>query len=95
MRYSLSGGEEGAPPELADASIFLRGHRADGVASGPAGRAGHDGQHLAKPARGDAGTMHGLDVAGEAKAKLGVEDLLAEFKRRRGVDIDEDALLLG
>ena len=37
----------------------------------------------------------GLDVAGEAKAKLGVEDLLAEFKRRRGVDIDEDALLLG
>ena len=37
----------------------------------------------------------GLDVAGEAKAKLGVEDLLAEFKRRRGVYIDEDALLLG
>ena len=35
-----------------------------------------------------------LDVAGEAKARLGVEDLLAEFKRRRGVEIDEDALLL-
>ena len=26
-----------------------------------------------------------LDVAGEAKARLGVEDLLAEFRRRRGV----------
>ena len=36
-----------------------------------------------------------LDVAGEAKARLGVEDLLAEFRRRRGVEIDEDALLLG
>lgn len=36
-----------------------------------------------------------LDVAGEAKARLGVEDLLAEFKRSRGVEIDDDALLLG
>ena len=36
-----------------------------------------------------------LDVAGEAKARLAVEDLLAEFRRRRGVAIDEDALLLG
>ena len=36
-----------------------------------------------------------LDVAGEAKSRLAVEDLLAEFKRRRGVVIDEDALLLG
>ncbi len=36
-----------------------------------------------------------LDVAGEAKARLKVEDLLAEFRRRRGVEIDEDALLLG
>ena len=29
------------------------------------------------------------------KARLGVEDLLAEFRRSRGVEIDEDALLLG
>ena len=36
-----------------------------------------------------------LDVMGEAKARLRVEDLLAEFKRSRGVAIDEDALLLG
>jgi putative tryptophan/tyrosine transport system ATP-binding protein len=36
-----------------------------------------------------------LDVQGEAKARLGVEDLLAEFKRRRGVELDDDALLLG
>ncbi|MFZ1430823.1 MAG: ABC transporter ATP-binding protein, partial [Geminicoccaceae bacterium] len=36
-----------------------------------------------------------LDVAGEAKGRLGVEDLLAEFKRSRGVEIDDDALLLG
>ncbi len=36
-----------------------------------------------------------LDVAGEAKARLKVEDLLAEFRHRRGVEIDEDALLLG
>lgn len=36
-----------------------------------------------------------LDVMGEAKARLRVEDLLAEFKRSRGVEIDEDALLLG
>ena len=36
-----------------------------------------------------------LDVAGEAKARLAVEDLLAEFRRRRGVAIDEDTLLLG
>jgi putative ABC transport system ATP-binding protein len=36
-----------------------------------------------------------LDVAGPAKARLRVEDLLAEFKRRRGVEIDEDVLLLG
>ena len=37
----------------------------------------------------------GLDLAGEAKARLTVEDLLAEFRRTRGVEIDEDALLLG
>ena len=36
-----------------------------------------------------------LDVAGEAKTRLTVEDLLAEFRRTRGVAIDEDALLLG
>lgn len=36
-----------------------------------------------------------LDVTGEAKARLSVEDLLAEFKRTRGVEIDDDALLLG
>ena len=36
-----------------------------------------------------------LDVQGEAKARLTVEDLLAEFRRRRGVAIDDDALLLG
>jgi putative ABC transport system ATP-binding protein len=36
-----------------------------------------------------------LDVAGEAKLRLSVEDLLAEFRRRRGVAIDDDALLLG
>ena len=36
-----------------------------------------------------------LDVAGEAKRRLTVEDLLAEFKRRRGVEIDDDVLLLG
>jgi putative tryptophan/tyrosine transport system ATP-binding protein len=36
-----------------------------------------------------------LDVQGEAKARLSVEDLLGEFRRRRGVEIDEDALLLG
>ena len=36
-----------------------------------------------------------LDVQGDAKARLGVEDLLAEFKRRRGVQLDEDALLFG
>ena len=36
-----------------------------------------------------------LDVAGEGKARLKVEDLLAEFRRSRGVEIDEDALLLG
>jgi putative ABC transport system ATP-binding protein len=35
-----------------------------------------------------------LDVAGEAKARLGVEDLLAEFRRRRRAEIDDDALLL-
>jgi putative tryptophan/tyrosine transport system ATP-binding protein len=35
-----------------------------------------------------------LDLQGEAKARLGVGDLLAEFKRRRGVELDEDALLL-
>ena len=35
-----------------------------------------------------------LDLAGEAKARLGVEDLLAEFRRRRGAELDEDALLL-
>ena len=36
-----------------------------------------------------------LDVQGEAKARLTVEDLLVEFRRRRGVAIDEDTLLLG
>jgi putative ABC transport system ATP-binding protein len=36
-----------------------------------------------------------LDLVGEAKAQLKVEDLLAEFRRTRGVAIDEDALLLG
>lgn len=36
-----------------------------------------------------------LDVTGEAKVRLGVEDLLGEFRRRRGIEIDEDALLLG
>ena len=37
-----------------------------------------------------------LDVAGEAKARLTVEDLLAEFRRRRGgEELDDDALLLG
>ena len=36
-----------------------------------------------------------LDVAGEAKARLGVEDLLAEFRRRGGAELDDDALLLG
>ena len=35
-----------------------------------------------------------LDVAGEEKVRLRVEDLLAEFRRSRGVEIDEDALLL-
>lgn len=35
-----------------------------------------------------------LDVAGEAKRGLGVDDLLAEFRRRRGAELDEDALLL-
>jgi putative ABC transport system ATP-binding protein len=35
-----------------------------------------------------------LDVAGEAKARLGVEDLLAEFRWRRRAEIDDDALLL-
>jgi putative ABC transport system ATP-binding protein len=35
-----------------------------------------------------------LDVAGEAKARLGVEDLLTEFRRRRGEELDDDALLL-
>lgn len=36
-----------------------------------------------------------LDMAGEAKRRLGVEDLLAEFRRHRGEELDEDALLLG
>ena len=36
-----------------------------------------------------------LDVAGEAKARLAVADLLAEFRRTRGLAVDEDALLLG
>lgn len=35
-----------------------------------------------------------LDVAGERKARLRVPDLLAEFRRRRGEEIDDDALLL-
>ena len=35
-----------------------------------------------------------LDVAGAAKARLGVEDLLAEFRRRHGAELDDDALLL-
>jgi putative ABC transport system ATP-binding protein len=36
-----------------------------------------------------------LDVAGEAKARLTAEDLLAEFRRRRGgEELDDDALLL-
>ncbi|MGD9511266.1 MAG: ABC transporter ATP-binding protein [Geminicoccaceae bacterium] len=36
-----------------------------------------------------------LDVTGGAKSRLTVEDLLAEFKRTRGIQIDDDALLLG
>jgi putative ABC transport system ATP-binding protein len=36
-----------------------------------------------------------LDVAGEAKAGVGAEDLLAEFRRSRGAELDDDALLLG
>jgi putative ABC transport system ATP-binding protein len=36
-----------------------------------------------------------LDVQGGAKARLGVNDLLAAFKRRGGAELDEDALLLG
>jgi putative ABC transport system ATP-binding protein len=36
-----------------------------------------------------------LDVAGEAKTRLTVEDLLAEFRRTRGIELDGDALLLG
>jgi putative tryptophan/tyrosine transport system ATP-binding protein len=36
-----------------------------------------------------------LDVAAETKARLGVEDLLTEFRRRRGMPLDDDALLLG
>jgi putative ABC transport system ATP-binding protein len=36
-----------------------------------------------------------LDVAGPAKARLKVPDLLAEFRRRRGEELDDDALLLG
>ena len=36
-----------------------------------------------------------LDVAGEAKHRLRVEDLLGEFGLRRGVAIDDDTLLLG
>jgi putative ABC transport system ATP-binding protein len=35
-----------------------------------------------------------LDVEGTAKARLTPEDLLAEFRRRRGEEIDDDALLL-
>lgn len=35
-----------------------------------------------------------LDVGGEAKARLTQEDLLAEFRRRRGEELDDDALLL-
>lgn len=35
-----------------------------------------------------------LDVSGPAKARLTVEDLLSEFRRRRGEELDEDALLL-
>jgi putative ABC transport system ATP-binding protein len=35
-----------------------------------------------------------LDVAGEAKSRLTQEDLLAEFRRRRGEELDDDALLL-
>jgi putative ABC transport system ATP-binding protein len=35
-----------------------------------------------------------LDVAGEAKSRLRVEDLLIEFRRRRGETLDDDALLL-
>lgn len=36
-----------------------------------------------------------LDVAAEQKARLHVEDLLAEFRRSRGAELDDDALLLG
>jgi putative ABC transport system ATP-binding protein len=36
-----------------------------------------------------------LDAAGDAKRRLTVEDLLAEFQRERGAAIDDDALLLG
>jgi putative ABC transport system ATP-binding protein len=35
-----------------------------------------------------------LDVDGEAKTRLTPEDLLAEFRRRRGEELDDDALLL-
>ncbi|MEK0085296.1 ABC transporter ATP-binding protein [Benzoatithermus flavus] len=35
-----------------------------------------------------------LDVGGEAKTRLTPEDLLAEFRRRRGEELDDDALLL-
>lgn len=35
-----------------------------------------------------------LDVDGAAKRRLRVEDLLAEFKRRRGEQLDDDSLLL-
>lgn len=36
-----------------------------------------------------------LDMAGPAKKRLTVADLLAEFRRRRGEELDDDALLLG
>jgi putative ABC transport system ATP-binding protein len=36
-----------------------------------------------------------LDVAGPARVRLRVPDLLDEFRRRRGEEIDDDALLLG
>ena len=35
-----------------------------------------------------------LDLAGEEKARLTVPDLLSNFRRQRGEEIDDDALLL-
>ena len=43
--------------------------------------------------------LHGgeivLDVAGDSRKELQVEDLIAMFRRIRGQTLDDDALLIG